>query len=246
MFSWYHVTVGAFQRVYFDLVYNPLYDATTARFSRYKTLQRKCSRALDFAGARSLLCVGLGTGYELMAALRTSAGLRVSGIDLSPSALASCRRKLRKSGCTADLQVMDAAAIGHPDGRFDRVLCVHVLDFVDEPGRVVREIVRVLRPGGRFVATFPSRLEGAALGVALARDEVRTALRSGRSPLAVVGDLLAKLVMGFVYVPLLARSGHHSFSEQRVRDFFAELPVSGLAIEEELAYQDFIVTGVKA
>jgi hypothetical protein len=39
--------VGAFQRAYFDLVYNPLYDATTARLSRYKTLQQECLGALD-------------------------------------------------------------------------------------------------------------------------------------------------------------------------------------------------------
>jgi ubiquinone/menaquinone biosynthesis C-methylase UbiE len=239
-------SVGAFQKVYFNLVYNPLYDATTARLSRYKALQQKCLRALDLADARRLLCVGLGTGNELVAVLRAAPQTEVSGIDLSPSALASSRRKLRRAGGTADLQLMDASAILHPDGSFDRVLCMHVLDFVDDPGRAVREIVRVLSPGGRFVVTLPSRLEGTALGVALARDEVRTALRSGRHPLAVVTDLLFKLIMGFVYVPLLARGGHHVFSAQDVRSLFERQPVRALAIEEEIAYQDFIVTGLKA
>jgi ubiquinone/menaquinone biosynthesis C-methylase UbiE len=238
--------VGVLQKVYFDLIYNPLYDATTARLSRYKVLQQKCLQALDLEETRSLLCVGLGTGNELVAALRTAAQVRVSGIDLSPSALASSRRKLRAAGRTADLQIMDATAIRHPDGSFDRVLCMHVLDFVDNPGRAVREIVRVLAPGGRFVVTVPSRLEGTALGVSLARDEVRTALRSGRHPLSVVADLLFKLIMGFVYVPLLARSGHHVFSTQQVRALFERLPVRALAIEEERAYQDFIVTGEKS
>jgi ubiquinone/menaquinone biosynthesis C-methylase UbiE len=149
------------------------------------------------------------------------------------------------TGRTADLQIMDASAIRHPDGSFDRVLCMHVLDFVDDPRRAVREILRVLGPGGRFVVTFPSRLEGAALGVALARDEVRAALRSGRHPLAVVTDLLFKIIMGLVYVPLLARSGHHAFSEQQVRALFESLPVCALAIEEEPAYQDYIVIGLK-
>jgi len=69
--------VGALQRVYFDLVYNPLYDATTARFSRYKTLQQKCIKALDLEEARSLLCVGLGTGNELVAALQAAPHLGV-------------------------------------------------------------------------------------------------------------------------------------------------------------------------
>jgi len=235
--------MGAFQKAYFDLVYNPLYDATTARLSRYKTLQQKCLQALDLGEARSLLCVGLGTGNELTAALQAAPRIRISGIDLSPSALASSRRKLRRAGRTADLQIMDAAVIRYPDGSFDRALCVHVLDFVEDPWPAVQEIVRVLEPGGRFVVTFPSRLEGTALGVALARDEVSTSLRSGRHPLAVVGDLLSKFAIGLAYVPLLARTGHRTFSEQQVRRLFERLPVRGLAIEEELAYQDLIVTG---
>lgn len=237
--------VGVFQKVYFDLVYNPLYDATTARLSRYKTLQQKCLQALDLEEARRLLCVGLGTGNELVTALRAAAQVRASGIDLSPSALASSRRKLRLAGRTADLQIMDASAIRHPDGSFDRVLCVHVLDFVDNPNRAVREIVRVLAPGGRFVVTFPSRREGTGLGFSLARDEVRTALRSGRHPVSVVADLLRKLVMGLAYVPLLARSGHRIFSAPQVRALFEKLPVRALAMEEERAYQDFIVKGEK-
>ena len=232
--------------MYFDLVYNPLYDATTARLSRYKALQQRCLQALDLEAARSLLCVGLGTGNEMVAALQAAPHLGVSGIDLSPSALASSQRKLRMTGRTADLQIMDVTAIRHPDGSFDRVLCMHVLDFVGDTGQAVREIVRVLALGGRFVLTFPSRLEGTALGLGLARDEVRTALRAGRHPIVVVSDLLVKFIMGLVYVPLLARTGHHAFSEQQVHGLFEGLQVRGLAIEEEHAYQDFIVTGEKA
>jgi SAM-dependent methyltransferase len=239
------IEVGALQQLYFDLIYNPLYDATTARFSRYRTLQQKCLRALDLEGAGSLLCVGLGTGNELLPALRIAPRIRVSGIDLSPSALASSRRKLRMAGKTAELKIMDVTALGHPEGTFDRVLCMHVLDFVDQPGRAVREMIRVLAPGGRLVVTFPSRSEGAALGLALARDEVRTALREGRHPLAVVGDLLAKAVMGLVYVPLLTRTGQRAFSERDVRVLFEGLPVRLLAIEEERDYQDYIVTLAK-
>jgi ubiquinone/menaquinone biosynthesis C-methylase UbiE len=239
-------SVGALQQMYFNLVYNPVYDATTARFSRYKVLQRKCLQALDMPGARRLLCVGLGTGNELLPALRMAPRAVVSGIDLSPSALASSRRKLRRAGETADLQLMDATALRHPDGSFDRVLCMHVLDFISQPGRAVREMVRVLQPGGRLVATLPSRSEGASMGLALARDEVRTALRAGRHPLAVVADLLSKAFMGLVYVPLLTRDGHRAFSEREVRALFDGLPVRALEIEEERDYQDYIVTVMRA
>jgi SAM-dependent methyltransferase len=233
--------VGALQRLYFDLVYNPLYDATTARFSRYKSLQERCIAALGLAGTQSLLCVGLGTGNELAAALAAAPGLRLTGVDLSPSALAASRRKLRVSGRGADLRIMDATALDFPDASFDKVLCVHVLDFLEVPEAAVREMVRVLKPGGRLVATFPSRLEGAALGVSLARDQVRQALASGSHALAVTAELLVAYTLGLVYVPLLLRGGHHAFSVRQVRALFGGREVDDPRIVEERAYQDLIV-----
>lgn len=234
--------MGALQRLYFNSVYNPLYDATTARFSRYKSLQARCIESLGLAGTQSLLCVGLGTGNELVAALAAAPGIRLTGIDLSPSALAASRRKLRAAGGGADLQIMDATALGFPDASFDRVLCVHVLDFLETPGAAVREMVRVLKPGGWLVATFPSRLEGAALGVSLARDQVRQALRSGSHALAVTAELLTAYTLGLVYVPLLLRGGRRAFSESQVRALFAGLAVGEPRIVEERAYQDLIVS----
>jgi len=237
--------VGVLQRLYFDSVYNPLYDATTARFSRYKSLQERCIAALELSGAQSLLCVGLGTGNELVAALAAAPGLRLTGIDLSASALAASRRKLRACGSGADLRIMDATALDFPEASFDRVLCVHVLDFLETPGAAVQEMVRVLKPGGRLVATFPSRLEGAALGVSLARDQVRQALASGSHALAVAAELLIACTLGLVYVPLLLRGGHRSFSDRQVRALFDGLAVGEPRIMEERAYQDLIACAVR-
>jgi SAM-dependent methyltransferase len=234
--------VGAIQRLYFNAVYNPLYDSTTARFSRYRHLQERCIESLQLDGARSLLCVGLGTGHELVAALGAAPGLSLTGIDLSSSALAASRRKLRAAGRSAELRIMDATDLDFPDASFDRVLCVHVMDFLETPGAAVREMVRVLKPGGRLVATFPSRLEGAALGVSLARDQVRQALRGGRHALAVTAELLLAYTLGLVYVPLLLRGGHRAFSEGQLLALFGGLAVRGLRVTEERAYQDYIVS----
>jgi SAM-dependent methyltransferase len=245
MFPCYHDSVGALQRAYFNHVYNPLYDATTATLNRYKTLQERCIRALELQSAHRILCVGLGTGNEVVAALRVAPLLSVSGIDLSSSALAVSRRKLRRLGRKADFQRMDTAALSYADNSFDRVLCLHVLDFVDEAEKAVREIVRVLSPGGRFVLTLPSRAEGASLAASLARDHVRAALRSGRHPLGVAAELILKFPLGLVYLPLAARPRRRSFSVQQVRSLFAGLAVRRLAIEEDQVYHDFIVTGLK-
>lgn len=51
--------------------------------------------------------------------------------------------------------VSDAAAIPVPDGSFDAVLITEVLEHVPEPIRVVKEIARILRPGGRLLLTAP-------------------------------------------------------------------------------------------
>jgi SAM-dependent methyltransferase len=51
--------------------------------------------------------------------------------------------------------VSDAAAIPVADGAFDAVLCTEVLEHVPEPIRVVRELGRILRPGGRLLLTAP-------------------------------------------------------------------------------------------
>lgn len=47
--------------------------------------------------------------------------------------------------------------IPFPDEGFDLVICDNVLEHVEEPAQVLREVARVLRPGGRFIAKTPNR-----------------------------------------------------------------------------------------
>ena len=49
----------SFVQMYFDHVYNPIYDATTATLSRYRALQARCLQALELQDAERLLC-GVG------------------------------------------------------------------------------------------------------------------------------------------------------------------------------------------
>lgn len=107
---------------------------------------------LDLAGplaGRDVLDVGCGDGAYALAAAR--AGARVTGLDRSAPALAAARARAESEGLSLDLRVGDAGALPFPAERFDLVLAVTVLCFVDEPARAVGEMARVLRPGGLLV-----------------------------------------------------------------------------------------------
>lgn len=62
---------------------------------------------------------------------------------------------------TADLDApeamehFDIAAIPHPENRFDAIICSHVLEHVDDDGQAIRELHRVLRPGGWAILMVP-------------------------------------------------------------------------------------------
>jgi phosphatidylethanolamine/phosphatidyl-N-methylethanolamine N-methyltransferase len=52
-------------------------------------------------------------------------------------------------------EVQDAAQLSFPDRSFDRLIAAHILEHVERPHRVLREWVRVLRPGGKLSIVLP-------------------------------------------------------------------------------------------
>ncbi|WP_026116482.1 class I SAM-dependent methyltransferase [Nocardiopsis valliformis] len=107
---------------------------------------------LSLAGevfGRRILDAGCGAG-PLVAALGER-GARVSGIDASASMVALARRRL---GDEADLRVGDLAdPLPFADGAFDDVVASLVLHYLRDWGPTLAEMRRVLRPGGRLIAS---------------------------------------------------------------------------------------------
>ena len=97
------------------------------------------------AGAQ-VLDVGCGAGF-LSNALAAS-GFTVTGLDISSDSL----RVARKFDATGSVNYItgDAYQLPFADHSFDAVTAMDFLEHIDRPGAFVREVSRVLRPGGRF------------------------------------------------------------------------------------------------
>ena len=113
------------------------------------------SLAGDVAGRR-ILDAGCGSG-PLSAALRDR-GAIVSGFDKSAGMLKLARKRL---GPDADLQVADLGRpLPYPDGAFDDVIASLVLHYLEDWTAPLAELRRVLRPGGRLIASVNHPIQG--------------------------------------------------------------------------------------
>jgi ubiquinone/menaquinone biosynthesis C-methylase UbiE len=105
-------------------------------------------RLLAITPAESAIDVGCGPGFlcESMADLVGPRG-RVLGVDISPDLVALARSRNHRSWLT--YEVGDALALVVPDQSFDVAVCTQVLEYVADADRAIRELHRLLRPGGR-------------------------------------------------------------------------------------------------
>lgn len=120
------------------------------------------SRAAKLKGNESLLDLACGTGiYARPFAKQLVQGV-VFGLDLSKPMLNYASQQARNEGLTNMILLHgDALDIPLPDAMFDNVNCCGALHLFSDLDRVLREISRVLKPGGVFTfATFRQR-EGA-------------------------------------------------------------------------------------
>jgi ubiquinone/menaquinone biosynthesis C-methylase UbiE len=116
-------------------------------------------RSLDLLALQpgeDVLIDGCGTGLDLPF---VPAGVHVTAFDLSPRMVDRARRRAAELGLEARIEVGDAMRLPYPDASFDAVLLHLILAIVADPRASLREVARVLRPGGR-VAVFDKFVPG--------------------------------------------------------------------------------------
>ena len=99
----------------------------------------------DWRG-REVLEAGCGIGTDAVEFAR--AGARYTGLDFSPTALDLARRRFALEGLEARLVEGSVTALPFPERSFDLVYSNGVLHHVEDTHRAIREVHRVLRPGG--------------------------------------------------------------------------------------------------
>lgn len=108
-------------------------------FQRYTLSER--ARVLD---------VGCGTGEIVLRLAREYPRVTLLGIDVHEPHLALARERSREFGPRTEFKRGDAFALDFPARSFDLTLCRHMLQAVPQPQRVLAEMKRVTRQGGRL------------------------------------------------------------------------------------------------
>ena len=124
----------------------PTYDryASALSFGQDPRWRRFLVSCIEAEPTDTVLDVATGTGAVARELLRQK-GCTVVGLDQSPEMLAEARRRLPN-----EVQLVEASAeqLPYPDAAFDALTFTYLLRYVSDPGGTLRELARVVRPGG--------------------------------------------------------------------------------------------------
>ncbi|HET8627867.1 MAG TPA: methyltransferase domain-containing protein [Thermomicrobiales bacterium] len=131
------------------------YLDNVAATSFLRAIAARTMEALALAPGETVLEVGCGTGVFLPLLGHTVGPTgRVVGLDHAPTFVAEARARVAAQGLDGHVTVEegDAYRLPFPDASFDAAHCERVLMHLADPTAALREMRRVVRPGGRVVA----------------------------------------------------------------------------------------------
>jgi SAM-dependent methyltransferase len=137
------------------------YDPFVALTTRERRFKRRLLRAARISGGR-ILDMGCGTGTLSVWAKEAHPATEVVGVDGDAEILKIARKKAERAGVEVRFDRAMAHDLPYPDASFQRVLSsllFHHLDH-DGKGHAVREVFRVLEPGGELLVADWGRPSG--------------------------------------------------------------------------------------
>ncbi len=128
-------------------VFSGFYDMVFGQF--FHASREEAIGLLDIRQGERILEVGVGTGLSLR---YYPPHCQVTGIDFCEPMLKKGRARLQAEVLShIHLIQMDAMALTFPDNAFDSVFAAYVISAVPDPHRVLAEMIRVCKPGGKIV-----------------------------------------------------------------------------------------------
>ena len=125
----------------------------------------------------------LGCGGGFMAEALSKRGAKVTGIDPSEGAIAAARRHAEANDLEIDYHVASGESLPFANDVFDIVVCVDVLEHVEDLSRLLFEVRRVLRPNGVFLFDTINRTRMASfLLVTIGENVIRLLPRGTHDP----------------------------------------------------------------
>ena len=140
------------------------YDAHVEDFDRFssaltKPFARRMIAMANISAGQRVLDIGTGTGVlALEAAKAVGNEGQCIGIDLSEKMLASAKASARQTNLTerTEFKVMDAESLEFKPASFDAVVSLFALLHFPNPSNALKEMFRVLKPGGTLVVAVGS------------------------------------------------------------------------------------------
>lgn len=138
------INTNRWNRIRYTL-YTPIYDGVAGLFSG----SRKSSiDQLNLKKGMKVLIPGAGTGLDISFLPKE---VSIVATDLTPAMVNKLRKRASRLGLQVDAQVMDAQAMPLKDEHFDAVVLHLILAVIPDPVACIKEVERVLKPGGEVV-----------------------------------------------------------------------------------------------
>ena len=120
---------------------------------------RRVGKYLQKEGIKNVLEVGVGTGLTFK---HYAPGTELTGIDMSEGMLRLARKKVEKFPQTQiQLEQMDAQNLTFEDDSFECTYAPSLLSVVPDPQRLLQEMIRVTKPGGKIIIISHFQNQGA-------------------------------------------------------------------------------------